>query len=71
MKLYGVKRHCDDELQKRIADSTALIRSAYSCLKSGDFFQCAVRLQELEKFGKFSELEMNVFEKESEEPSHE
>jgi hypothetical protein len=67
MKLISIEKYCDDELQKRIADSTALIKSAYSCLKTGDFLQCAVRLQELDKFGKFSELEMNIFDEASRE----
>lgn len=65
MSYQGTKKYCDEELQKRIADATSLIKSAYSCLKTGDFLQCAVRLQELDKFGKFTELEMNVFDEES------
>ena len=65
MSYQGTKKHCDEELQKRIADSTALIKSAYNCLKTGDFLQCAARLQEMEKFGKFTNLEMMVFDEES------
>jgi hypothetical protein len=65
MQLQSTKKYCDEEMQKRIADATTLIKSAYSFLKTGDFLQCACRLQELEKFGKFTELEMSIFAIES------
>lgn len=65
MPLQSTKKYCDEEMQKRIADVTALIKSACACLKTGDFLQCAVRLQELEKFGRFTELEMSIFDIES------
>jgi len=63
----NTKSACYTELKNRIDQATRLIKSAFNCYKHGDFLQCAVRLQGLEKFGKFTELEMNIFESESEE----
>lgn len=60
------KTVCREELERRFEGIKSLIYSASQCLKHGDFLQCAVRLQDLEKYGRFSELEMNVFEAESE-----
>lgn len=62
----NTKTACYEELKIRMDKARQITRSAFDCWKHGDFLQCAVRLQDLEKCGKFTDLEMNIFEAESE-----
>jgi hypothetical protein len=57
------------ELQDRIRQMENLIKSARSCLRNGDYFQCAVRLEEVARLGKFSEEYMNSLDKTNHEPT--
>jgi len=59
------KQACFHELKSRIDQVKLTMSLAFECYKHGDFLQCAVRLQDLERFGKFTDLEMNIFEAES------
>lgn len=61
----NTKSACFNELKSRMGSAKQVLSSAFNSYKHGDFLQCAVRLQELDRFGSFTELEMNVFEAES------
>lgn len=73
MAYQGTKKYCDEELQKRIVDATALLQRAFSFFQTSDLLQCAVHLQAhyfnllrefVAKHGPAkipTELEMNVF----------
>lgn len=56
---------CKKELEGRISQIEGLLKSAKSCLKEGDFFQCAVRLELIAEQGKFSDFLKDVFESQS------
>jgi len=59
MKIEDV---CKQELQRRIKAIETLLASAKDCLKENDFFQCAVRLEEMKGVGTFDETLLNVFD---------
>jgi len=60
--MSDVRKVCQDELERRIKRAEMLIESAKSCLSEREYLQCAVRLQEMEQCGQFTETEMNIFD---------
>lgn len=50
------------ELLRRLQMAQGIINNANDTLKSEDFLQTAVRLQELKTVGNFTELELNIMD---------
>lgn len=53
---------CENELAERINTIEDKLKSAKQILKNGELLQSAVRIQEIEKYTKFDELVLNIFD---------
>jgi hypothetical protein len=53
---------CKNELENRIGQIELCLKSAKNCLNDGDYLQCAVRLEMVTEFGKFSDFDMDIMD---------
>jgi len=52
----------EDHLREIVDSCKEIIKSAEDCIKEGDYFQCAVRLEMLKEHGTFESFVMRLLE---------
>lgn len=60
--MLKVHEICAELISARLSEARELIDSAAECAFRCDYFQAAVRLEELKQIGAFTQTELNIFD---------
>lgn len=64
--IVEAQKACRKELEERMGAIDSILRSAWNCLSEDEYFQCAVRIEEIEKYTKFPSYVEKILESLSE-----